>query len=61
MRDRGKFFSFECMVSDVQIVMGYIKTAAYHCKDCGVDVKVPQKIARQRKSQDSASHVLILP
>ena len=49
MRDRGKFFSFECMVSDVQIVMGYIKTAAYHCKDCGVDVKVPQKIARQRK------------
>jgi len=49
MRDRSKFFSFECMVSHVNPVMGYIKSAGYTCRDCGVELKIPQKIARERR------------
>ena len=49
MRDRSRFLAFDAIVTSTSPAIGWLKTSAYQCNDCGAKWFVNERLARPRE------------
>ena len=48
-RDRGRLLSFNCIITNIDTPIGWLKRSQYICNQCGTTWSVRQSLARERK------------
>lgn len=48
-RDRGRLLSFNCIITNIDTPIGWLKRSQYICNQCGTTWPVRQSLARERK------------
>ena len=48
-RDRGRLLSFNCIITNIDTPIGWLKRSQYICNQCGTIWSVRQSLARERK------------
>ncbi|MDP6333234.1 MAG: hypothetical protein QF479_01210 [Candidatus Poseidoniaceae archaeon] len=54
-RDRGRLLSFNCIITNLDTPMGWLKRSEYVCNICGSNWPVRQSLARERKRSSHCS------
>ena len=48
-RDRGRLLSFNCIITNLDSPMGWLKRSQYICNECGTTWSISQSLARERE------------
>ena len=54
-RDRGRLLSFNCIITNLDTPMGWLKRSQYVCNQCGSTWSVRQSLARERERSSHCS------
>ena len=54
-RDRTRLLSFNCIITNLDTPMGWLKSSQYVCNECGHTWSIRQSLARERKRSSHCS------